>query len=128
METRTRLLLVLAGLPEPSVNHIVRNAAGQVVRRFDLAYLLWLLVIEYDGRQHAESIDQWHADIGRDEQLDDWKVRRLVVVASDIYRTPGNTLARITKAMRSVGMPVPALRDEWRRHFPSRPEDVQRRG
>jgi hypothetical protein len=45
-------------------------------------------------------------------------------VSKDIYSTPARTLGRVTKAMRSVGMPVPRLREDWRRHFPSRPGDV----
>ena len=34
METRVRLLIVLAGLPEPSVNHIVRAEDGSWRMRF----------------------------------------------------------------------------------------------
>ncbi len=37
METRLRLLLVLAGLPEPKVNHLIRDEWGAVLRRLDLA-------------------------------------------------------------------------------------------
>lgn len=49
----------------------------------------------------------------------------LVVVRSkDVYRTPARTLGRIVAAMRARGMHVPRLSDEWRRHFPSLPEDV----
>lgn len=124
METRLRLLIVLAGLPEQTVDHRVHDASGRLLYRFDLAYPEWGLIIEYDGRQHAESSAQWRADIGRDEQLDDWKVRRLVIVAEDVYRTPARTLSRITKAMQAVGMQVSPLSDEWRRHFPSRPGDL----
>lgn len=124
METRLRLLIVLAGLPEPTVNHQVLDGDGNVVRRFDLAYVGARLAIEYDGRQHAESTEQWHGDIVRDEELDDWQVRRLVIVAKDIYSTPGNTLRRIAKVMRACGMTVPPMSNEWRRHFPSRPGDV----
>lgn len=123
METRLRLLIVFAGLPEPTVDHRVHDGDGQLLYRFDLSYPEHGLIIEYDGRQHAESIQQWHRDVDRDEQLDDQQVRRLVVVSSDIYNTPGKTLNRITKAMRQRGMAVPRLSDEWRRHFPSRPGD-----
>ena len=50
---------------------------------------------------------------------------RLVVVRSkDVYRTPAQTLSLIVGAMRDKGMGVPRLSDEWRRHFPSLPEDV----
>jgi hypothetical protein len=124
METRLRLLIVLAGLPEPEVDHRVHAYDGSLLRRYDLCYLPYRLIIEYDGRQHAESEEQWLTDIGRDEVLDDERIRRLVIVSRDIYATPGNTLARITRAMRRAGMPVPRLRDEWSRHFPGRPGDL----
>ena len=124
METRVRLLIVLAGLPEPEVDHRVHHADGRLLRRHDLSYLPYRLIIEYDGRQHAESGEQWFCDIERDEELDDERIRRLVVVSRDVYSTPARTLARVVKAMRSVGMPVPRLRDDWRRHFPSRPGDL----
>ncbi|GAA2741948.1 hypothetical protein GCM10009868_09990 [Terrabacter aerolatus] len=124
METRLRLLIVLAGLPEPEVDHRVYDEHGNVLFRYDLSYLQWRLIIEYDGRQHAESEEQWHQDINRDEQLDDWELRRLVVVAKDIHRTPGRTLTRIVRAMTRQGMPVPMLTDEWRRHFPTRESGI----
>jgi hypothetical protein len=38
METRLRLLIVLAGLPEPEVNVIVRDENGDWELRFDLCY------------------------------------------------------------------------------------------
>jgi len=38
LETRLRLLIVLAGLPEPKVNHQLRDQHGDVVMRFDLSY------------------------------------------------------------------------------------------
>ncbi len=124
MESRLRLLIVLAGLPEPKVDHRVHDKDGRLLYRYDLSYLEWRLVIEYDGRQHADDETQWFADIDRDEQLDDWNIRKLVIVARDIFRTPARTLQRITKAMRGQGMDVPPLSDEWRRHFPSRAGDV----
>src|SRR6478752_2365395 len=88
METRLRLLIVLAGLPEPEVDHRVHDDDGTLLRRYDLSYLPFRLIIEYDGRQHAESDEQWLSDIGRDEALDDEQIRRLVVVSRDIYSTP----------------------------------------
>ncbi|WP_020145069.1 hypothetical protein [Terracoccus sp. 273MFTsu3.1] len=97
---------------------------GTLLRRYDLSYLPFRLIIEYDGRQHAESDEQWLSDIGRDETLDDERIRRLVIVSHDLYATPAKTLARITRAMRRAGMPSIRLRDEWRRHFPSRPGDL----
>lgn len=51
METRLRLLLVLAGL-RPEVRYTVRDRLGRM--RFDLAFPEAKLAIEYDGRSHLE--------------------------------------------------------------------------
>ncbi len=124
MESRLRMLLVLAGLPEPAVNHKVHWPDGRVRFRFDLSYPDAKLIIEYDGRQHAESDEQWGIDLGRREWLDGEKWRLVVIRAKDIYNTPARTLSRILAAMRDQDVRTPRLRDEWRRHFPSKPDDI----
>jgi hypothetical protein len=124
METRLRLLLVLAGLPEPVINHKIRWPGGTVRFRFDLSYPEYRLIIEYDGRQHAESDDQWGTDLDRREWMDGGKWRLIVVRSKGIYSTPALTLQRVIGAMRDQGMPVPTLSDEWRQYFASRPDDV----
>lgn len=118
METMTRLLMVLAGLPEPAVNHVIRGDDGVVRRRLDMAYAEARLAIEYDGRQHAESTLQWQGDVGRREELDGDGWRMMVLLAKDIYRTPARTIDRLRAVMRQVGIPVGEGREEWRAHFP----------
>jgi hypothetical protein len=61
METRLRLLIVFAGMPEPTVNVIVRGEDGSWRMRFDLCCLDQRLIVEYDGRKHADSTEQWNA-------------------------------------------------------------------
>jgi very-short-patch-repair endonuclease len=124
MESRLRVLIVRAGLREPTVNHKILHADGSVRFRFDLSYPEHRRVIEYDGRQHAESSEQWDWDISRREWLDSRKWRLVVTRSKDLYSTPGQTLQRIISAMRDVGMPVPPLSNEWRLHFPGRPGDL----
>ncbi|HWJ66044.1 MAG TPA: hypothetical protein VNT31_05175 [Nocardioides sp.] len=122
METRLRLLIVLAGLPEPVVDFRVRDETGHVVRRYDLYYARSETLVEYDGRQHAESRTQWTTDIDRREELDD-QGRRLVVVTGDgIFVDPERTLRRIHRILIERGEPgVPkVLSDDWRPHFPGR--------
>jgi len=123
METRLRMLIVLAGLPEPVVNYVERDDAGAWVRRFDLAYPELKLIIEYDGRQHAENDRQWDHDLDRREGLDGDGWRIIVVRSTGVYVEPNRTLLRISGAMRARGARnVPTkFRDEWRRHFPGRP-------
>ena len=118
MESRSRMLVVLAGLPEPEVNVCFYDQFGQVRRRLDLAYRKHRLAIEYDGRQHAESQAQWESDVTRREEFDEADWRILTLLAKDIFKVPGQTLDRITAALRRAGMRVPARTEEWRRHFP----------
>ncbi len=122
METRTRLLMVLAGLPEPEINVVIR-AEGRTYR-LDLCFREQRLAVEYDGRQHAESVKQWQHDLTRREDFDRWGWRLLVLRADDIYKTPRATLLRIVEAMEATsgtthGLTEVALR-EVDRYFPGR--------
>ena len=120
METRLRMLLVLAGLPEPEVNLTLRAGDGEVLRRYDLSYPAARIVIEYDGRHHVERIAQWESDLARREAIDEAEWRILVVVSSGIFRTPRETLARVHRLLLARDVDgVPArLDDAWRAHFP----------
>jgi very-short-patch-repair endonuclease len=118
METRLRMLLVLAGLPEPQVNLRIRDDHGTVLMRVDLAYPEVRLALEYDGRQHVELIEQWERDLDRREDLEDDSWRQLVVTSKGIYREPERTLARVWKALHARGYrPLPPVGDGWRPHF-----------
>ncbi len=120
MESRLRMLLVLARLPEPVVNHIELAEDGRWLRRFDLSYPDLRVAVEYDGRQHAESQRQWERDVERREGLDLDGWRLVVVLAKGIYREPDVTLARVAAALAAVGSKAAVSSDEWRLHFPSR--------
>lgn len=120
METRLRMLLVLAGLPEPEINHILREATGEWIVRLDLSYPGVRLIIEYDGRQHAEDTEQWNLDIERRENFDAWGWKIVVVTSRGIYKEPELTLKRVAAALRQQGHPVPSkLSSAWRPHFPT---------
>ena len=121
METRLRMLIVLAGLPEPTVNFVRRDHDGQVLRRYDLCYPDLRIIIEYDGRQHANDPRQWNTDIYRREELDDAGWRIVVVTAEGVYRKPEETLTRIRKVLadrRCPGLPR-TISAAWRPHFPA---------
>jgi hypothetical protein len=118
METRLRLLIVLAGLPEPAVNLIIRGEDGSWRMRFDLCYLDQRLIVEYDGRQHRDDPEQWERDIYRREDLDRMDHRLLIVTRRGIYNEPHRTLERVRDALRERGVQVPSrFKNEWRRHF-----------
>lgn len=118
METRLRMLIVLAGLPEPEVNPTVGD--GVEFRKYDLCYRRSKTIVEYDGRLHIEREQQWESDLERREAIDDDAWRIVVVVAKGVYKKPGDTLARLHRILLSRGEPgVPAvLSDRWRLHFP----------
>jgi hypothetical protein len=103
METRLRLLIVFAGMPEPTVNVIVRGEDGSWRMRFDLCCLDQRLIVEYDGRKHADSTEQWERDIYRREELDQMDYRLLIVTSRWVYREPQRTLERVRDALRERG-------------------------
>jgi hypothetical protein len=121
-ETRLRLLLVLAGLPEPRVNLIIRGRDGGWRRRYDLAYEHLRLLIEYDGRQHAEDTQQWLTDIFRRKELDQIRWRLVVITSEGIYREPLRTLERVRDALLASGAKGirRTFKPEWRLHFTTR--------
>jgi hypothetical protein len=121
-ETRLRLLLVLAGLPEPRVNLIIRGRDGSWRRRYDLAYEHLRLIVEYDGRQHAEDSRQWLTDIFRREELDQLRWRLVIVTSEGVYQEPLRTLERVRDALLECGAVGirRTFKPEWQLHFPAR--------
>jgi hypothetical protein len=96
METRVRLLIVLAGLPRPQAQLIVTDARGVFVARADLGYRERRLIVEYDGAFHWE---QRRADDRRREAMRDLGWTVLVISAEDYYKTPSVTIAKIRTAL-----------------------------
>lgn len=119
-ETRLRLLLVLAGLPEPVVDHVLRDEFGSWVYRLDLAYPEIKVAVEYDGRQHAESRTQWVGDVGRREWFDGHGWRIVTVLSDDLYVRPDRTLERVVSVLQSRGVRARVRGVQWQRHFPVR--------
>ena len=122
METRLRMLFVLAGVPEPEINTLIRDGDGEPIRRYDLSWPAARTGAEYDGRQHVERTENWEDDLVRREESDNDGWRMLVFVSRDIYQTPDQTIDRIWRVLRARGLPglPPHPRDDWRPHFPGR--------
>lgn len=112
-ETYVRLLLVLAGLPEPTCNPNLGGDAG-FIGRADLAYLRYGVIVEYDGRQHAEQSAQWEHDLDR---LDDFEAARwgFVRVTSQRLRRPRAVVWRVYNKLvaRGYSGPAPMFGPEW---------------
>ncbi|MDN5896887.1 MAG: hypothetical protein L0H93_23055 [Nocardioides sp.] len=117
MESRLRMLLVLAGLPEPTVDFRLYDEFGNVRRRIDLSYPHLRLAIEYDGRHHIR-FGQWKGDIERREDLgdEDWVI--LTVIAEGVFKVPEETIERVRrKILRLGGGPLPSINPAWLSHF-----------
>jgi hypothetical protein len=118
-ESRLRMLVVLAGLPEPQVNVVLRYPNGDWRRRFDLCYRDLKLGIEYDGRQHLTDAQQWARDIERREELEREGWRIVVVQAEQLYTDPARVLDRIVQARLDRGAPRSTcrIRMTWTNYF-----------
>lgn len=99
MESRLRVVMILAGLPWPSVQFEILDDEGRVIRHIDLAYPEWLIAIEYEGSHHLSSRDQWNRDIHRYEQMEaeGWTIIR--VTAEELLRRPEAVVARVAAAI-----------------------------
>ncbi|GGK61720.1 hypothetical protein [Ornithinimicrobium pekingense] len=120
METRCRMLRVLSGLPELETDIRFHDEHGNLRRRLDAGDRRTRTAVEYDGRHHVERERQWEADLGRREELEDDEWRVVTLVSKDVYRTPGDTVARLERIFRRRGIRVGRRSQEWRRYFPQR--------
>ena len=91
METRLRMLLVLAGLPRPEIQVSIRDAGGQLLGRPDLLYRSQCLAIEYGGNHR----DRLVADNRRQNGLVGAGFRLLRFTAADVYGTPDAVVAQV---------------------------------
>lgn len=92
METRLRMLLVLAGLPRPEVQVPVRDDEGRFLGRPDLLYRDQCLAIEYDGGNHRDRLVD---DNRRQNRLIGAGFRLLRFTAADVYGTPGSVVRQV---------------------------------
>ncbi len=97
-ETRVRLLLVDAGLPEPLLDHLWTGPDGATVEG-DLVHLRERVRIEVEGDQHRTDKRQWRNDVVRYERLTDlgWRVVR--ISADDVVLRPLETVERVRRAL-----------------------------
>lgn len=97
MESRLRMLLVLARLPRPEAQVTIREGR-RFLGRVDLFYRANRLALEYDGAMHRESLAQ---DNRRQNLLVGAGVRLLRFMASDIYTTPNAVVSQVRTALAS---------------------------
>jgi REase_MTES_1575 len=102
-ETRTRLLLVAAGLPRPQTQIEVRDDWGRVLARIDMGWREWRIGIEYDGPQHWTDPRIRAHDIDRTAELQRLGWILIRVSAHQLRYRPDVVIARVREALRSRG-------------------------
>jgi very-short-patch-repair endonuclease len=95
MESRLRMLLVLARLPRPEAQVEIRDGR-RFLGRVDLYYRDQRLGLEYDGGTHRNNLAE---DNRRQNRLIDAGIRLLRFTASDIYNTPEVTVSMVRGAL-----------------------------
>ncbi len=96
METRLRLVLVLAGLPRPEAQIDLHDDRGRFLGRPDFLYRDRRLALEYDGGVHR---DQLVEDNRRQNQLINAGYRLLRFTAPDILRNPASVVSQVRGAL-----------------------------
>jgi len=111
METRLRLLLVMARLPRPQAQVSLYDDAGNFLGRPDFYYPLHGLALEYDGAQHRENLT---GDNRRQNRLVDAGYRLLRFTAADVLSAPDSVVAPVRRALSAgtnkahISMPQPS--------------------
>lgn len=105
-ETRTRLVLIRAGLPWPKTQVKVRDQHGRLVAICDLGWKRWKVVVEYDGDDHWRDEHTRARDIRRYALLArlGWRVVR---VNSKLLRMcPHEVVEEVLAQLRAAGADV----------------------
>jgi very-short-patch-repair endonuclease len=96
METRLRMLLVLAKLPRPEAQVSLHDEQGRFLGRVDLYYPTYRLAIEYDGGTHRSSLIE---DNRRQNRILNAGYRLLRFTVADIRDTPSTVVDQVKRAL-----------------------------
>ncbi|TFC18360.1 DUF559 domain-containing protein [Cryobacterium algoritolerans] len=101
-ESALRVIIVLAGLPEPECNVNIFDSNGRFLARGDLVYPEFKLVLEYQGDHHRTDRAQWRRDIRRVQNVEDigWQMLQFT---DDDLRNPAELVGRIERRLRARG-------------------------
>lgn len=98
MESRLRLLVIRAGLPEPVAGAVVRDSGGRLLGYADLLWPERRLVLEYDGDQHRSDRRQFERDIHRIEEFGEAGFEVIRVRRDGLLLDPIATTERVVRA------------------------------
>ncbi|WP_092667783.1 hypothetical protein [Rhodococcus maanshanensis] len=105
-ETRTRLVIVDAGLPRPETQIPILGSDGWRFACSDMGWREWSVLVEYDGEHHWTDRRQRAWDIERSARIEalGWKVIR--VGAELLYDRPHELVRRVRAGLCAAGAPV----------------------
>jgi hypothetical protein len=114
-ETRLRMCLLLAGLPEPTANPAI-GKEGSGCR--DLVYRDYKLILEYEGDHHRVDRSQWIRDLRRHEgaAIEGWFVLRITSQRMDRPRSLVRSVHQRLVERGYLGSP-PTFNEEWQDLF-----------
>ncbi|MCL8252092.1 hypothetical protein AERO_11915 [Aeromicrobium fastidiosum] len=112
-ESEVRVRLVSAGLPVPEVN-VRLEIGGELIGIGDLLMRCVMLVLEYEGRQHAESVRQFNRDIHRYSAFRRHGVEYLQIT-NEMLEKPKVMVRRVHSRMVELGYdgPPPVFGASW---------------
>ncbi len=110
METRSRLMFLRAGFPEPFVNEEIRDEIGSFLLEGDLVWRAQRVVGEYQGEHHA-SIKRRSADSNRASVAEDHDWTVLEIFSEDVHQRP-RRIACLTRFARALTLDPATLRIE----------------
>ncbi|MFM6849411.1 MAG: hypothetical protein ACKOVB_09945 [Terrabacter sp.] len=107
-ETRTRLVLVRAGLPEPELNKPAYADDRRWLGRPDMRWVDQRVLLEYQGREFHDSPEQRQHDEARFQRFSDggWSV---IEVWDDDVHSDAARYALVLRAANELGHPRAAL-------------------
>lgn len=101
-ESRLRLTLTRAGLPEPVLNMNLLDDSGRFVARLDLAYPEYRVASEYDGRGHAED-DQFAKDADRWDAIRAQRWQHVRILSHHLRPDPQTAVDKVAVALFDAG-------------------------
>lgn len=99
-ETRLRLILVRAGLPEPEANGEISIRHGTKTTHGDLVFRRYRVLTEYDGEHHRLDGRQFAIDVTR---LNDLAIERWTVVRIDKHTSDADAVRQTRDALLARG-------------------------
>jgi hypothetical protein len=98
MESVVRWLITRAGIPAPDLQYGVRDSAGRVIARADLAWPERKVLVEFDGDVHRQR-EVFVKDLRRQNRLvaAGWTVLRFT--SADVLGRPDEVVAAVRRAL-----------------------------